>query len=31
LLDLGCGDGLIGFAALEQLPRGRVIYQRHLG
>lgn len=26
LLDLGCGDGLIGFAALEQLPRGRVIF-----
>jgi ubiquinone/menaquinone biosynthesis C-methylase UbiE len=26
LLDLGCGEGLIGFAALEALPRGRVIF-----
>jgi arsenite methyltransferase len=26
LLDLGCGEGLIGFAALEAFPRGRVIF-----
>jgi arsenite methyltransferase len=26
LLDLGCGEGLIGFAALEALPRGKVIF-----
>lgn len=26
LLDVGCGDGLIGFAALELLPEGRVIF-----
>lgn len=26
LLDLGCGEGLIGFAALESLPQGRVIF-----
>lgn len=26
LLDVGCGDGLIAFGALERLPRGRVIF-----
>lgn len=26
LLDVGCGDGLIGFGALDQLPDGRVIF-----
>jgi arsenite methyltransferase len=26
LLDLGCGEGLIGFGALEALPRGVVIF-----
>ena len=26
LLDLGCGEGLIGFGALESLPRGEVIF-----
>jgi ubiquinone/menaquinone biosynthesis C-methylase UbiE len=26
LLDLGCGEGLIGFAALQSLPEGRVIF-----
>jgi arsenite methyltransferase len=26
LLDLGCGEGLIGFRALELLPRGQVVF-----
>lgn len=26
LLDVGCGDGLIGFGALEKLPDGKVIF-----
>lgn len=26
LLDVGCGDGLIGFAAMAQLPTGRVTF-----
>lgn len=26
LLDVGCGDGLIGFGALDALPEGRVIF-----
>lgn len=26
VLDVGCGDGLIGFGALEQLPEGKVIF-----
>ncbi len=26
LLDVGCGDGLIAFGALERLPKGRVIF-----
>jgi arsenite methyltransferase len=26
LVDLGCGEGLIGFRALESLPRGQVIF-----
>jgi arsenite methyltransferase len=26
LLDLGCGEGLIGFRALDSLPRGQVIF-----